>query len=77
MKAGQTNLDVGTRVQLHNIKGEDKYLNGLVGIVTHPFAFGETAKGWVGIWLDAGNSVTPYGGNCNVKVSECIIINNE
>lgn len=27
MKAGQTELEVGTRVKLQNIKGEDKELN--------------------------------------------------
>jgi len=77
MKAGQTDLEVGTRVQLQNIKGEDKYLNGLIGDVTHPFAFGETSKGWVGIWLEGGKAVMPYGGNCNVRVSECKILNPE
>lgn len=74
MKAGQTNLEVGTKVQLQNINGEDKYLNSKTGTVTHPFAFGETKKGWVGIWLDAGKSDMPYGGQCNVKESECKII---
>jgi hypothetical protein len=67
MKAGQTELKVGTRVQLQDIKGEDKYLNGLIGSVTHPFAFGETKKGWVGIRLEDG-------GQCNVKASECKVI---
>ena len=71
MKAGQTNLEVGTRVQLQNIKGEDKVLNGLYGSITHPFAFGETKKEWVGVWLEGGNAKMPYGGQCNVKVSEC------
>ena len=74
MKAGQTKLDVGTRVKLQNIKGEDKDLNGLIGTVTHPFAFGETKKGWVGVYLEAGKASMPYGGEVNVKVSECKII---
>lgn len=74
MKAGQTELEVGTRVQLQNIKGEDKELNGLIGSVTHPFAFGETKKGWVGIWLEGGKANMPYGGQCNVKVSECKVL---
>lgn len=78
MKAGQTDLEVGTRVELCNIKDEDVLdLNGLRGMVTHPFAFGCTDKGWVGIWLDAGVSATPYGGQCNVKVSELKILENE
>jgi len=74
MKAGQTNLLVGTKVQLINIKGEDNYLNGLKGNITHPFAFGETKKGWVGIYLDNEQGYLPYGEKINVRVSECLII---
>ena len=74
MKAGQTDLEVGTRVQLQNIKGEDSYLNGLIGIVTHPFAFGETKKGWVGVWLESGNAMMPHGGQVNVMVSELKVL---
>lgn len=74
MKAGQTNLEVGTRVLLQNIKGEDKILNGLIGTITHPFAFGETKRGWVGVCLDEGETNIPYGGKCNVRVYECKII---
>lgn len=70
MKAGQTDFEVGTRVQLENIKGEDKELNGLIGTITHPFAFGETKKGWVGIHLEGGKATMPYGGQCNVKIGE-------
>ena len=74
MKAGQTKLDVGQRVKIANIKGEDKFLNGLTGTVTHPFAFGETKKGWIGVRLEAGKAIMPYGGNCNVKENEIVII---
>lgn len=74
MDAGQTKMKVGTIVEICNLKGEEKYLNGKRGMVTHPFAFGETRKGWVGIWLDAGSAPMPYGGNCNVRVTECKII---
>lgn len=74
MKAGQTNLEVGARVKLKNIKGEDKEMNGLFGTVTHPFAFGETKKGWVGIFLDGGKADMPYGGKCNVRASECEVL---
>lgn len=74
MKAGQSNLDLGLKVQIQNIKGFDKNLNGLIGIVTHPFAFGETKKGWVGIWLDGSKHNMPYGGQCNVHESECKIL---
>jgi hypothetical protein len=74
MKAGQTNLNVGTQVELQNITGEDKDLNGLKGTVTHPFAFGCTDKGWVGVYLDAGSAAMKWGGKCNAKVSECKIL---
>lgn len=70
MKAGQTNLEVGTKIILANIKGEDSYLNGLTGTVTHPFAFGCTNKGWIGIYLDKGQSC-PYGDKLNIKATEC------
>ena len=74
MKAGQTDLEVGTRIQLQNLKGEDKELNGLIGSVTHPFAFGETKKGWVGVWLEGDKENTPYCGQLNVKASECKVL---
>ena len=77
MKAGQTNIDVNARVKIKNIKGKDKFLNGLVGNATHPFAFGETKKGWIGVWLDAGSSNTPYGGQVNIKETECEVIDCE
>lgn len=74
MKAGQTNLLVGTKVQLINIKGEDKGLNGLKGSITHPFAFGETKKGWIGVFLKGYKNNLPYGGKLNVRVSECKMV---
>jgi hypothetical protein len=72
MKAGQTNLEVGTKVQLQNIGGEFKDLNGLNGEVTHPFAFGCTDKGWVGIYLEGETNYTDN--KVNVKVAECKIL---
>ena len=33
MKAGQTELDVGTKVVIKGIRGEDKFLNGMIGWV--------------------------------------------
>jgi hypothetical protein len=74
MKAGQTNIEVGTLVEIINVKGEDKHLNGLKGTVTHPFAFGCTERDWVGVWLDAGQSNMPYGANCNVTVKEIKVL---
>lgn len=74
MKAGQTELDVGTKVVIKGIRGEDKFLNGMIGWVTHPFAFGCTDKGWVGIRLDEQFTNMIYGDKCNVRASECKII---
>ena len=43
-------------------------------MVTHPFSFGETKKGWVGILLEGGKENTPYGGQLNVRASECKVL---
>ena len=56
MKAGQTNIEVGTHIRIKGVTGEDSDLNELTGRVTHPFAFGCTQKGWIGIYLDDENS---------------------
>ena len=77
MKAGETDLEVGTRVQIQNIKGEDETLNGLIGTVTHPFGFAESGKEWIGIWIEAGQVNMPYGGTCNVKISEVKILSDK
>lgn len=73
MNAGQTNVKVGTRVRLKDIGGEDKKLNGLLGTLTHPFAFGETKKGWVGFILEEGQN-SAYGEKFNIRLSECEIL---
>ncbi len=73
MNAGLTDLKVGTRVKLTNLTGEDEELNGLTGSLTHPFAFAETGKDWVGVYLDH-TATMPYGGKCNVLVSELEIL---
>jgi hypothetical protein len=68
MNAGQTNLPVDSRVKLNGIKDKDfLFLNGEIGNITHPFAYGCTKKGWVGIILENGNKY-------NVKATECEII---
>jgi hypothetical protein len=74
MNAGQTNIKVGTRVEICNIEDVDSELNGLRGTVTHPFAFGATGKDWIGIYVDAGTANMPYGGRTNVKINEIKII---
>ena len=68
MNAGQTNIKVGTKVKIKQIKGEDADLSGKTGTVTHPFAFGCAGKNWVGIWIDSPRASGID--NCNVRVSE-------
>lgn len=68
MKAGQTNFNVGEKIIISGIIGEDSDLNGLTGEVTHPFAFGATGKNWVGIRLDKDG--IRKGNNINLKVNE-------
>ena len=71
MKAGDSNIEVGTEVVIKGITGEDKELNGLTGKVTHPFGFGKSSKGWVGIYLDDDKRLSPYGDKFNIKETEC------
>ncbi len=68
MEAAKNKLQVGTRVRLQNIKGDEKSLNGMLGTVTHPIGFTK-ARRWVGVALDV-----PYGTTINVRLSECIPI---
>ena len=74
MKAGRTNLEVGTLVKLKGLKGDDKVLNGLKGSITHPFAFGETKKDWLGFILIDYSEKSHYGDRFNIRVGECEII---
>ncbi len=70
MKAGQTDIEVGCRIMITNVAGEDAFLNGMTGVATHPFAFGRTDKGWIGVYLNDHSS--PYKEKCNIKASECV-----
>jgi hypothetical protein len=72
MKAGQTDLEVGQKIIIKGITGEDSDLNGLTGEVTHPFAFGVTGKGWVGVCLDQKN--IRRDDKVNVKATEVALI---
>jgi len=72
MSAGQTNLKVGDKVVIMGITGDDSDLNGLTGEVTHPFAFGATGKGWIGVYLDQEN--IRRGEKVNVKATEVALI---
>ena len=59
MKAGQTNIEVNSIVAITFIKDKNEIcLNGTIGEATHPFAFGCTDKGWIGIRT---NTMTPFG----------------
>ena len=71
MKAGKTDIDVGTYIRITGITEVDKDLNGLTGTVTHPFSFGCTGKNWVSVLLD---SERPWGNRVNVKVTEIEIL---
>jgi len=72
MKAGQSKIfNVGQKIKLVNVK-DDKELNGMTGKATHPFAFGETKKGWIGVYLDDTTGI--YGDKVNIHESECEII---
>ena len=68
MKAGQTNINVGTKVR---VISNDPDVNGIEGVVTHPFAFGCTKENWVGIWVSPQfQEKCVYVENFNVKISE-------
>lgn len=71
---GQTKLPLLSRVRIIKNSGEkdENTLIGLTGKATHPFAFGCTSKGWIGIWLD--DETTEWGRNVNVHESEIEII---
>lgn len=71
MKAGTTNIDVGTVVRVKNTCSE-MHLIGLTGSVTHPFGFGETSEGWVGIYLDKGSGIPRNRINMNIEDLEII-----
>jgi len=67
MKAGNSKYNVGTRVRIKNIKGEDKWLNSREGTLTHPFGcFGKGSN--VGVYLD--NTATVLMGICNLMNNE-------
>jgi len=67
MKAGNSKYDVGTRIRIRNMKGEDKWLNGMEGYLTHPFGcFGKGTD--VGVYLD--NKTLVNMGICNLMNNE-------
>lgn len=53
MKAGKSNFNVGDKVLISGITDDEyKFLNGETATVTHPFSFGCTDEGWVGLYLN-------------------------
>lgn len=70
MKAGQTEILVGQRVKIVSAKGEDADLNGITGKATHPFAFGCTDKGWIGVVVDTEFERLIAHGRINIPVNE-------
>ena len=66
MLAGKSNYKVNTKIRIKGMKGEDRFLNGLTGTLTHPF--GAFTTGDVGVYLD--NTTTVNMGICNLKIGE-------
>ena len=66
MKVGKTNLDIGTKIWIHGLKGEDKFLNDMTGTLTHPFPC--FPIGDVGVYLD--NKARMQMGICNLLIGE-------
>ena len=61
MKAGKSNYEVGTRIKIKNLSGDDADMNGLTGKLTHPF--GCYPANYVGVWLDEQDILTYNNGN--------------
>ena len=61
MKAGKSNHEVGTRIKIKNLSGDDADMNGLTGKLTHPF--GCYPANYVGVWLDEQDILTYNNGN--------------
>ena len=61
MKAGKSNYEVGTRIKIKNLSGDDADMNGLTGKLTHPF--GCYPANYVGLWLDEQDILTYNNGN--------------
>lgn len=75
MNAGQTDIEVGTSVKIIGVTGEDKFLNGITGTATHPFAFGCTDADWVGIYTDEEYvEQNRYGDKFNISVKNISLI---
>lgn len=71
--AGQTDLIVGTKIKIKLPNSDEDYkeLNGKIGTITHPFAFGETSKNWLGVYLDEKSS---YGEKININIKHLEIL---
>jgi hypothetical protein len=65
MKAGKSVYEVGARIKIRELNGEDSTLSGLVGTLTHPF--GCYCCQGVGVWLD-------NGGACNLDLEDFDVI---
>jgi len=83
MYAGKTNIKVGTKVKIKNITDEfSSVLNGLTGVVTHPFPYNQEGDDWVGIYLDNIlvrniNNAIFISDRVNVRVNKIEIIDDE
>jgi len=66
MKAGRSNYDLGIRIRIKGLTGEDAELNGKQGTLTHPF--GCFPIGDVGVYLDDTSEM--HMGICNLLIGE-------
>jgi hypothetical protein len=66
MKAGNSIYEVGTRIKIKRLSGEDSFLSGQEGILTHPFGcYGDLD---VGVRLNNGEI-------CNLSIEDFDILN--
>jgi len=49
-KAGKSKYLIGTKIRICNLKGEDRFLNGCTGKLTHPYGYYKA--NYVGVDLD-------------------------
>jgi len=75
---GDTSIVINARIKITGYTGDDAKYNGLTGITTHPFPFGNQTKDMVGIYLDAGQrEVTIEGNRLNVEADRVFFLPTE
>lgn len=70
---GDTPIIIDARVKITGFTGDDAECNGLTGRTTHPFPFGYSTKGMVGIYIDPGQKkISTEGDRINVAADKLI-----